>query len=732
MDSSSELHELESKRNHLKKKIESISRDIILVKKEKQEAECEIRKAMGMEMVCNDLQNEVHKIENELVSAYGFHGPNYVDELRNRISSEEKEMEDLKIELLRERCLNAEKFEEAKFKMERKQSEKDEIELRLKTFLEKHTGTFLLAFGEVAVGPWSTDVNRKLKSVEDSNVAAESELKRYERDLDRANQVIEQSKVEEQKLLSEVEQLKEKISDLCNCSPHDVVDSLSETRHLLSKSRKELASLSTKALLYESWSEETKKRLCCPLCERRFSNKGGAGELSGKLLDMSLSMPHDIERLERQVQEAEEKERRLANALVFVDQCKKIMEEKVRFVRKRISDYMNEEATLTEKVQQLRETHTKGISFYKQLLEVKADVSLMDSLLSSLRTLTIELDKLRENLSDLPHSFPLSELHRDIGDKELHTFKERRISLGEFAAQSTHIQQSVAKHRADIAKLTERHREIVEQDLPRARNVLNHSKRRILEDQLTRKLIESKIAKTEQELSEVACIGNDKEGFYRQREKAIKERDESSLEKARLTGQLEEVDKKINEASLALSSKEMKQAEGLYHEVIIEKIVTQEMITDLEKYMQCLDTCIIQFHTEKMIAINRILEDLWRKVYDGTDIHSISIKSECAASSEKRKVYDYRVVMVVRNNVELDMRDRCSAGQKMLACILIRLALADVFGGMCSIIALDEPTTNLDALKVISGVLAKLLSTCKAWFHISVIGDRIFSSSHEF
>ncbi|KAE9421570.1 hypothetical protein Angca_004748, partial [Angiostrongylus cantonensis] len=599
IDSSSELHELESKRDHLKKKIESISRDIILVKKERQEAECEIRKVMGMEMVCNDLQNEVNKIGNELVSAYGFHGPNYVDELRNRISSEEKEMEDLRkvsttvreneqsrvdaahmeftrltceadsvsfaieqanrqigseerklqdavssqadltelaskieniesllsklpqidekktellhsqreslrkeIELLRERCLNAEKFEEAKLKMERKQSEKDEIELRLKTFLEKHTGTFLSAFGEVAVGPWSTDVNGKLKSVEESNVAAESELKRYERDLDRAHQVIKQSKVEEQKLLSEVEQLKEKISDLCSCSSHDVVDNLSETRHLLSKSRKELASLSTKALLYESWSEEVMKRSCCPLCERRFSNKGGAAELSGKLLDMSLSMPNDIERLERQVQEAEEKERRLANALVFVDQCKKIMEEKVRSVRKQISDYLNEEATLTEKVQQLRETHTKGISFYKQLLEVKADVSLMDSLLSSVLTLATELDKLRENLSDLPHSFPLSDLHRDICNKEelltsvnveiekmqlalternklmaeLHIFKERRISLGEFAAQSTHIQQLLAQHRADIAKLTERHREIVEQDLPRARNVLNQAK----------------------------------------------------------------------------------------------------------------------------------------------------------------------------------------------------------------------------------------------------------------
>ncbi|VDM80344.1 unnamed protein product [Strongylus vulgaris] len=160
----------------------------------------------------------------------------------------------------------------------------------------------------------------------------------------------------------------------------------------------------------------------------------------------------------------------------------------------------------------------------------------------------------------------------------------------------------------------------------------------------------------------------------------------------------------------------MKQAEKLYHDVMVDRIITQEMIADLqtdsfqdlEKYMQCLDISIIQFHTEKMAAINSILDDLWRKVYNGSDIQTIRIKSECVTSTEKRKAYDYRVVMIVNDGVELDMRDRCSAGQKMLACILIRIALADVFGGMCSIIALDEPTTNLDAIKMLACILIRI------------------------
>ncbi|VDK83496.1 unnamed protein product [Dibothriocephalus latus] len=44
----------------------------------------------------------------------------------------------------------------------------------------------------------------------------------------------------------------------------------------------------------------------------------------------------------------------------------------------------------------------------------------------------------------------------------------------------------------------------------------------------------------------------------------------------------------------------------------------------------------------------------------------------------------------------LDMRGRCSAGQKVLASLVIRLALAEVFCLQCGVLALDEPTTNLD------------------------------------
>ena len=46
---------------------------------------------------------------------------------------------------------------------------------------------------------------------------------------------------------------------------------------------------------------------------------------------------------------------------------------------------------------------------------------------------------------------------------------------------------------------------------------------------------------------------------------------------------------------------------------------------------------------------------------------------------------------MVKQDAEMDMRGRCSAGQKVLASIIIRLALAECFGINCGVsTTLDE------------------------------------------
>lgn len=102
------------------------------------------------------------------------------------------------------------------------------------------------------------------------------------------------------------------------------------------------------------------------------------------------------------------------------------------------------------------------------------------------------------------------------------------------------------------------------------------------------------------------------------------------------------------------------------------------------------------------------------------DIDKIMIKSDSEGKTTgAARSYNYRVrapdclgvsphveanfpcspppqVVMFKDQTEMDMRGRCSAGQKVLASIIIRLALAESFSINCGIMALDEPTTNLD------------------------------------
>ena len=104
----------------------------------------------------------------------------------------------------------------------------------------------------------------------------------------------------------------------------------------------------------------------------------------------------------------------------------------------------------------------------------------------------------------------------------------------------------------------------------------------------------------------------------------------------------------------------------------------------------------MRFHETKMADINKSITELWNKTYKGSDIDGIAIKTEDEGqTADGRRKQSYRVVMR-KGDTTLDMRGRCSAGQKVLASLVIRLALAETFCINCGILALDEPTTNLD------------------------------------
>ncbi|KAG3024886.1 hypothetical protein JG687_00005732 [Phytophthora cactorum] len=164
-----------------------------------------------------------------------------------------------------------------------------------------------------------------------------------------------------------------------------------------------------------------------------------------------------------------------------------------------------------------------------------------------------------------------------------------------------------------------------------------------------------------------------------------------------LTGKREQLMENIREQKIRLRVPTLKDVEEKYRHKLIQFETTQMAVTDLDRYFKALDESLLQYHSKKVEEINTIIRSLWQITYKGQDIDTIELVSgqQDGTVSKAARSYDYRVVMK-KAGVAIDMRGRCSAGQKVLAALVIRLALAETFCLNCGILALDEPTTNLD------------------------------------
>ena len=180
--------------------------------------------------------------------------------------------------------------------------------------------------------------------------------------------------------------------------------------------------------------------------------------------------------------------------------------------------------------------------------------------------------------------------------------------------------------------------------------------------------------------------------------------------------------------------KEHDQIDNKIRDIRIEIIVREKAAADYEMYQKGLDGAIMKYHETQMEEINSVIRDLWQETYcHGNwheDIDYIKIVSDLD-TADGRKSYNYRVVMV-KNGKEIGMNGRCSAGQKVLASLVIRMAIAEVFCANCGVFAIDEPSTNLDehnsvALARALGGLIEKRKSLLSFQLIVITHDQIFT-----
>ncbi|KAI9830009.1 MAG: DNA repair protein rad50 [Phylliscum demangeonii] len=316
-----------------------------------------------------------------------------------------------------------------------------------------------------------------------------------------------------------------------------------------------------------------------------------------------------------------------------------------------------------------------------------------------------DLQQESSRLSDSVHQLKLA-------DQEINTYQDKNGPQ-----QLDRCQQELDQIKQEMARLEkEQHRVTVEINQARKHQDQHDETKRTISDNLRYRrdvhaleVVEAEIAELEAKNAEV-----DRDRFMKEADRMSQKHRKLSAEEASKMGAMKSKDDQLArlledwETDYRDSGQKYKETHikvevrislvpGSGNDVDAKRAreqTTKAAVADLKTYGAALDKAIMKYHGIKMDEINQLLEELWKKTYRGTDIDTVMIRSE-NETTQGNRAYNYRVSMV-KQDAEMDMRGRCSAGQKVLACILIRLALAECFGTNCGLIALDEPTTNLD------------------------------------
>ncbi|CAG7990071.1 unnamed protein product [Penicillium salamii] len=296
------------------------------------------------------------------------------------------------------------------------------------------------------------------------------------------------------------------------------------------------------------------------------------------------------------------------------------------------------------------------------------------------RDLQHEITRLSESINQL-----------DLANDDINSYNERGgpDQLERSKHELQRIEEEIEKLESEQGAITKDINKISAQ-LKDSENTKRQYSDNLTYRQATRSLqtVEEEVEQLEAQNAEV-----DRSRFKQESERWTREHNALAAKQASKMGEMKSKDDQLMQL-LADWNTDYKDASSKYKECHIKVETTKAAVDDLARYGGALDKAIMQYHGLKMEEINAIVGELWQKTYRGTDVDTILIRSDNENAKGNRS-YNYRVCMV-KSGAEMDMRGRCSAGQKVLASIIIRLALAECFGVNCGLIALDEPTTNLD------------------------------------
>ncbi|XP_057631650.1 DNA repair protein RAD50 isoform X2 [Chionomys nivalis] len=419
----------------------------------------------------------------------------------------------------------------------------------------------------------------------------------------------------------------------------------------------------------------------------------------------------DVDRTVQQVnQEKQEKQHKVDTVSSKIELNRKLIQdqqEQIQCLKSKTNELKSEKLQISTNLQrrqqmeeQTVELSTEVQSLYREIKDAKEQINPLETALEKFQQEKEELIH-RKHTSNKMAQDKISDIKEKV--KNINGYMkdiENYIQDG----KDDYKKQKEAELNEVVAQLNDcdKHKEKINKEMGTMRQDIDTQKiqERWLQDNLTLRKRREELKEVEEERKQHLKEMGQMQVLQMKNEHQKLEENIDTIKRnhSLALGRQKGYEEEILHFKKELREPQFRDAEEKYREMMIVMRTTELVNKDLDIYYKTLDQAIMKFHSMKMEEINKIIRDLWRSTYRGQDIEYIEIRSDAdenVSASDKRRNYNYRVVML-KGDTALDMRGRCSAGQKVLASLIIRLALAETFCLNCGILALDEPTTNLD------------------------------------
>uniref|UniRef100_A0A8C6CUA2 DNA repair protein RAD50 n=1 Tax=Moschus moschiferus TaxID=68415 RepID=A0A8C6CUA2_MOSMO len=747
-----QIDEIRDKKTGLGRIIELKSEILTKKQNELKNVKYELQQLEGSSDRILELDQELRKAERELSKA---EKNSNVETLKTEVISLQNEKADLDRTLrkLDQEMEQLNHHTATRTQMEMLTKDKTDKDEQIRKIKYRHSDelTSLLGYfpNKKQLEDWLHSKSKEINQTRDRLAKLNKELASAEQNKNHIN--IELKRKEEQ--LSSYE---DKLFDVCGSQ--DFESDLDRLKEEIEKSSKQRAMLAGATAVYSQFITQLtdENQSCCPVCQRGFQTEAELQEVISDLQSKLRLAPDklksteselkkkekrrdemlglvpmmelkDVERkiaqqaaklqgldLDRSVQqvnqEKQEKQHKLDTVSSKIELNRKLIQdqqEQIQHLKSTANELKSEKLQISTNLQrrqqleeQTVELSTEVQSLHREIKDAKEQLSPLETTLEKFQQEKEELIN-KKNTSHKIAQDKINEIKEKV--KTIHSYMKDIENYIQDGKDDFKKQKETELNKV-IAQLSEceQHKEKINKEMGIMRQDIDTQKiqERWLQDNLTLRKRNEELKEVEEERKQhLKEMGQMQVLQMKNEHQKLEEKiDNIKRNHSSAIGRQKGYEEQIMHFKKELREPQFRDAEEKYREMMIIMRTTELVNKDLDIYYKTLDQAIMKFHSMKMEEINKIIRDLWRSTYRGQDIEYIEIRSDAdenVSAADKRRNYNYRVVML-KGDTALDMRGRCSAGQKVLASLIIRLALAETFCLNCGILALDEPTTNLD------------------------------------